>query len=174
MRRKDSKMRQNLEVAGVSEVEQRLLSLQVSINESSAPNQTSSLGAVAEDFVRISVPDYSGNVYSRDSRSSEAPSPMMSFGSLSRGVSRRGGFEKVIDGKKFSVVLVSKEKGLCLSDIGDGSKFCLIVNCPVASHRDAKKFDPMDEGSIVIAKGRDVVFASPALGGSVLPRSECV
>ena len=25
-------------------------------------------------------------------------------------------------------------------------------------HREAKKFDPMDEGSIVIAKGRDVAL----------------
>ena len=41
-------------------------------------------------------------------------------------------------------------------DIGDGSKFCLKVNCPVLLHREAKKLDPMDEGSIVIAKGSNV------------------
>ena len=48
---------------------------------------------------------------------------MMSFSSLSRGISHGGGFEKVIDGKKFSVVLVSKGKGLCLSDISDWKSF---------------------------------------------------
>ena len=69
------------------------------------------------------MPGYSGNVYSGDSRSPEAPSPMMSFSSLSRGISHGGGFEKVIDGKKFSVVLVSKGKGLCLSDISDWKSF---------------------------------------------------
>ena len=153
-------MQENLEVSEVSEAEQRLLGLQAGINESLALTQTSSLGAVAEDFVQISVPGHSGNVYSGDSRSPEAPSPMMSFASLSRGVSR-GGFS----------FLASKGKGLCLSDIGDRSKFCLKVNCPVVSNREAKKFDPMDEGSIVIDKGRDAAFALPALGGSVLPRS---
>ena len=45
------------------------------------------------------------------------------------------------------------------------------VNCPVVLHREAKKFDPMDEGSIVIAKRRDVASVLPALGGSALPRS---
>ena len=64
-----------------------------------------------------------------------------------------------------------KEKGLCLSDIDDQSKFCFNINCSVVSHREAKKFDPMDEGSIVIVKGRDVAFVSPALVGSILPRS---
>ena len=164
-------MLENREVSELSEAEQRLLSLQEGLVESSGANQTPGLGAVAEDFVQISVPGYSGNIYSRDPRTPEAPSPMMSFASLSRVGSRGGGFEKMSDGKKFSVVLVTKEKGLCLSDIGDGSKFCLRGNCPVASHREAKKFDPSEEGSIVIAKGRDVAFASPALGGAVLPRS---
>ena len=58
-----------------------------------------------------------------------------------------------------------------MSNIGDGSKFCLKVNCPMVLHREAKKFDPIDGGSIVVVKGRDVAFALLALGGSVLPRS---
>jgi hypothetical protein len=41
----------------------------------------------------------------------------------------------------------------------------------VASHREAKKFDPSDEGSVVISKGLDAAFAAPVLRGSVLPQS---
>lgn len=77
-------------------------------------------------MVQISVPGYAGSVHSRrDLTSPQTPSPMMYFGSLARVGSRGGAFEKVVDSKKFSVVLVSNEKGLSLSDIGDGSKFCL-------------------------------------------------
>ena len=86
--RLEALMRENLEVADMTEAGQRLLSLQAASNEGSVPTQLSSPGAVAEDFVQISVPGYSGNVYSGDSRGTEVPSPMMSFASLSRGVSR--------------------------------------------------------------------------------------
>ena len=117
-------MRENLQVEEVSKAEQMVMSLQAAINQGSGPTQLSSRGAVAEDFVQISVPEYSGNVYSGDSRGTEVLSPtVMSFASLSRDVSRGGGFEKGIDGKTFSVVLVLKGKGLCMSDIGDGSSF---------------------------------------------------
>ena len=54
----------------------------------------------------------------------------MSFTSLTRSGYREGGFEKGIDHKKFSVVLVLKKGLVCLSDIGDRSKFCLKINFP--------------------------------------------
>ena len=72
----------------VSKAEQRSLSLQVAIDEGLAPTKLSSPRAVAEDLVQISLPGYSGNVYSGDSRGTEVSSPMMSLTSLSIRVSR--------------------------------------------------------------------------------------
>jgi hypothetical protein len=78
----------------------------------------------------------------------------MSIFSATSGLSRGGGFRIGGDGKKFSVCLIVKDDFVCLSDIGDGAKFCLRVGCTVVSHKEAKKFDPSNEGSVVIAKGR--------------------
>ena len=58
----------NLQVEDMSEVEERLLSLQVSINEGLAPPQLSAPGSVAEDFVQLYFPGYSGIVYSQENQ----------------------------------------------------------------------------------------------------------
>ena len=161
-----------------SEEELRLISLGEAIHNpldpggvtGVAPNGSS--GTVSEDFVELSVPGYSGlsSVGGR-SQGLDAVSPMLSMASVtSVGVSRGGGFGRS-NGSKFSVVVVVRDPRVCFSDIGDGGKFCLKVNCSTAAHRGAKKFDPTDDGSVVIARSRDVAFASPSLGGSVLPQT---
>jgi hypothetical protein len=132
----------------------------------------STVSGVSEDFVKLSIPGCSGTPSGPvTTKSSLLISPMFSIGSASSGVARGGSFGKEADGKEFSVVLVKENVGTCLSNIGEGGKFCLKTNCQVAAHRAATKFYPTSEGSIVIAKGRDVAFASPALGGQVLPQS---
>lgn len=163
-------MRDNATTNVASGAEERLLALRATLGESPLVLSSPTLQSVSEDFVQISIPGYPSSGSSTRA-SEELTSPMLSVGSSTRGAPRGGGFGKGADGKKFGVVLVLKNSGVCCSDIGDGSKFCLKLNCVVASHKEAKKFDPTDEGSIVIAKGRDVAFASPALGGTILPRS---
>lgn len=46
------------------------------------------------------------------------------------GVSRGGGFGRGAEVKKFSVVLIVKGRSVCLSDIGDGSKFVCELDVP--------------------------------------------
>jgi len=165
-------MLENDEPDPMSEEEARLLALGADLGDPSAlGNPTIPEGGVPEDYVDLNIPGYAGNTPPSSAGGSVAVSPMLSIGSMSTAVSRGGGFGRGSDGKKFCVVLILKGKGVCLSDIGDGAKFCLKVGCTVASHKGANKFDPTDEGSVVIAKGRDVAFASPVLGGTVLPQS---
>jgi hypothetical protein len=132
-------------------------------------NSNQNLDNVAEDFVELNIPGFDGSTTTPSSRS-VAISPMLSLASASSGGGSRGGSFSGNSGKKFGVVKVHKDQGGCLADIGDGAKFCIKVDCSVASHRLAKnKFKPDDDGTIAIAKSRDVAFALPVLGGSVLP-----
>jgi hypothetical protein len=126
------------------------------------------LGSVSEDFVQLTMPGFSGSSLRSGSRGLEV-SPMMSLGSASSRGAGGGGFGRS-SGSKFAVVLVVKDPSVCFADIGDGGKFCLKVGCSTAIHKSAKKFDPTDDGSVVIARSQDVAFASPSLGGSVLPQ----
>ena len=95
---------------------------------------------------------------------------MMSLSLVTSGVAQGGGFGRSTD-KAFGVVLIVRDKSVCLADIGDGAKFCLKSGCAISSHKSAKKFDPSTVGSLVIARSQDVAFASPVLGGDVLPPS---
>jgi hypothetical protein len=122
------------------------------------------LGAVAEDFVELSVPGFRGSMSSGGSSREVAVSLMMSVVSSS-GASRGGSFStEVNSGKEFLVVRITKEDKLCLSGIGDGAKFCLKNNCSISSHKNTNVFKLDDEGVIVIAKSRDAAFAMPVLG----------
>lgn len=124
--RLEALMRENLEPKIPSEAEERLTALRASLEERSEVLGSPTLGSVSEDFVQISIPGYPGSGSGASTRiSEEMASPMLSVGSSTRGGSRGGGFGKGADGKKFGVVLVSKNRGVCCGDIGDGSKFCL-------------------------------------------------
>lgn len=139
-------------------------------NRNVAPGSASVSGSgVTEDFVQLSIPGYSESNSAPGGIPNAAVSPLFSLGSASRSSSRGGSFGKEAEGKEFNVVFVEENRGVCFGNIGDGGKFCLRKSCSIAAHRSASKFHPTAEGSVVIAKSRDVAFASPALGGSVLP-----
>jgi hypothetical protein len=126
-------------------------------------------GRVVEDFVELSIPGYDASTPSGSSSRGVVASPRLAFGSVTSGVTRGGGFGG-ITGKKFGVVKLFSDDGMCLADIGDGAKFCTRLGCSTVSHRAATKFKLDEDGTIAIAKSRDVAFASPVLGGSVLPQ----
>jgi hypothetical protein len=137
-------------------------------NRNVAPGSASVSGSgVTEDFVQLSIPGYSESNSAPGGIPNTAVSPLFLLGLASRSSSRGGSFGKEAEGKEFNVVFVEENRGVCLSNIGDRGKFCLRKSCSIASHRNASKFHPTAEGSV--AKSRDVAFASPALGGSVLP-----
>ena len=130
-------------------------------------------GGVSEDFVQLSLPGFDGSSASGLSGQGVAVSPMLSVmtGMSGSGGTRGGAFMTDVNaGKKFGVIKISKRDGVCLSDIGDGAKFCLKVGCNIVSHMNANAFKLDEEGVIAIAKSRDAAFAMPVLGGGVLPQ----
>ena len=169
-------IQENTTTPQASEEELRLVAIRESLQNPSEPGvelgtqPNAPPGSVTEDFVQLTLPGYSGDSLATGSQGSELVSPMLSMGSATSGVSRGGGFSRN-SGSKFAAVLVVRDKSVCFSDIGDGGKFCLKVGCCVVSHKGGKKFDPTEDGSIVIARSQDVAFATPSLGGTVLPAS---
>ena len=113
-------LQQNADPSEPSKEELRLVALHAAFHDPSGLGVAAAAvppappGSVAEDFVELSLPEFSGNSVRSGSQASDVVSPMMSMASVTSGGVSRGGAFMRSPGSKFSVVVVLRDKAFVL------------------------------------------------------------